>query len=217
MPAIVTFDTSGPYRIVENSVGGDNELSWLEVYSEWKVWSALSDNLKYPPAFRILGGDATGPTEALGATFFMQPPWKFKPAELHHRLTMVGNLYYEGGVENPVVPTDGTWTVLVEAKVSNLTSVLYAQTASAVEIADAVLDEVLSEHTTAGTLGAELTRIRQRLHNRMRVNIITQELELWNDANTAILWRWPLYTKGGEPVTTSSGVQVDRGPPQAGP
>lgn len=118
--AIVTFDPA-TLRIVEIGVGGDNELEWAEVYSNWKTWAALSDNIKYPPAFRVVGGDPISGTQDLGSTFFMMYPWKFRPAELSHRLTLVGNLFSDPAGANVIVPTLGTYTVLVEQRVSNLT------------------------------------------------------------------------------------------------
>ena len=41
-----------------------------EIYSEWKRWSALSDNLKYPKAFDTVGGDELSPGQAIAPYFF---------------------------------------------------------------------------------------------------------------------------------------------------
>lgn len=120
MPAIVTFDPSGPLRIIEISAGGDNELDWIEIYSEWKVWSTLPGNMKYPPAFRVVGGDPISDIQDLGSTFFLLAPWKFRPAELSHRLLLNGNAFTDPAGESPIVPTLGSYTVLVESFVSNL-------------------------------------------------------------------------------------------------
>jgi hypothetical protein len=126
VPAVVTFDpTNHPPLIIEIDTGGDNELDWLEIYSEWKVWSALSDNLKYPPAFRVVGGDPISGTANLGSTFFLLAPWKFRPAEQSHRLTMVGNVFSDPAGANIITPTLGAFTVLVEQRVSNLTDATF--------------------------------------------------------------------------------------------
>jgi len=118
--ADVTFDPVN-LRIVEISAGGDNELDWLEIYSEWKVWVAQSDNAKYPQAFRVVGGDPISLTQNLGSTFFLLFPWKFRPAELSHRLTLVGNLFSDPAGGTVLVSTLGSYTVLIEQRVSNLT------------------------------------------------------------------------------------------------
>lgn len=120
MPAVVTF-TVDPYRIVEISAGGDNELNWQEIYSEWKEW--VITNPGHPQAFHYEGAAVINPNtgEETGTTFFLHGPWKFRPAELDHRLTLVGNIYSTNPPGEPViVPVLGPYTVAVELKVSNL-------------------------------------------------------------------------------------------------
>jgi hypothetical protein len=41
-----------------------------EIYSEWKRWAALADNLKYPQAFDTVGGDELSPGQAIAPYFF---------------------------------------------------------------------------------------------------------------------------------------------------
>jgi hypothetical protein len=121
VPAVVTFDPSGPgLRIIEVDTGGNNELEITEIYSEWKVWSALSDNLKYPPAFRQVGSDPATDTENLDATFFLNTGdgWKIRPSERDHLLQINGNIWTDPPNENPIAPTLGGFTVLVREKVS---------------------------------------------------------------------------------------------------
>jgi hypothetical protein len=129
MADVVTFDPSGPLRIVEISAGGDNSLTWQEIYSEWKVWAKTGDNAKYPPAFVEVGGNPTVGADALGITLFLLKPWKVRPAELSHRLQVDGNCFVgvrdeTGGAsgvdESAFVPTLGAYTVLCQSKVSNL-------------------------------------------------------------------------------------------------
>jgi hypothetical protein len=52
-------------------------------------------------------------------------PWKFRPAEYDHRLTLVGNMFSDPAGESVIVPTNGTFTVLVEQRVSNLTDAVF--------------------------------------------------------------------------------------------
>jgi len=156
MPDIVTFDTSGPLRIIEISAGGDNEIDWLEIYSEWKVWSQLSDNLKYPPAFRVVGGDPISDVQNLGSTFFLLAPWRFRPAELDHELIINGNVFYDPPGIPPVVPTLGGYTVLTTLKVSNLVDSAATPEVDPAAIADAVWDEPVADHLGVGSTGAAL-------------------------------------------------------------
>lgn len=155
MADVVTFDPEN-LRIVEIDVGGDNVLNVVEVYSEWKDW-LLADpvRLRYPAAFRFVGGDPTSPTANLGSTFFIMNNWRIRPAERNHRLEIVGNLYADGGVDDPIVSTLGGYNVRAVMRVSNLTDVILssASNPTAAQIADAVWDEAVAAHAAPGSFG----------------------------------------------------------------
>lgn len=120
MPDIVTFDPVG-LRIVEIDAGGDNELSVVEAYSEWKAWlSADPSRLRYPAAFRVVGGDPISGTKSLGSTFFLTNGWRIRPAESSHRLVLAGNIFTDPAGESVFVPTLGSFTVTAEVSTSNL-------------------------------------------------------------------------------------------------
>jgi hypothetical protein len=119
MPDIVTFD--GPAKVITEIAGGtENELDVIEVYSEWKVWTMLSDNLKFLHAFGVVGGDPITPTQNLGSTFFMENGWRIRPAELDHKLTLVGNIFTREPGESVFLATLGAFTVNTETRVSSL-------------------------------------------------------------------------------------------------
>ncbi len=125
MPDIVTFDPAN-LLIVEIDTAADNELNADEIYSEWKDWQlAASQNMGHLPAFRVVGGDPRSPTANLGTTFFLDT-WKIRPAEHSHKLTVVGNMFTEGGVGSIFVPTLGAFTVHTETVVTDLISGLAA-------------------------------------------------------------------------------------------
>lgn len=155
MADVVTFDPIN-LRIVEISAGGDNELDVVEIYSEWKQW-LLDDpsRLGHPAAFRAVGGDPTSPSESLGIAYFLQNGWKIRPAELNHKLTLVGDLFYDPAGQSCFVPTLGAFTVNTETRLSNLVRVvsLSGSIPTAGEVADAVWDEAAGAHTAAGSFG----------------------------------------------------------------
>lgn len=116
--ALVTFDGSNKLIIVDPGV---TELDVkVDLYSDWKEWSLLSDNLKYEPAFRAVGGDPISDTRNLGATFFLINGWRIRPDEADHRLIITGNLFTDPAGFSPVVSTLGNFSVIVEYSVSNL-------------------------------------------------------------------------------------------------
>lgn len=120
MPDVVTFDPVN-LLIVEIAAGGDNTLDMDEIYSEWKEWMKLGDNAKHLLAFRFVGGDPITANQELGSTYFIKNGWRFRPAELSHKLTLVGNVFTEPFGDSVFVDTLGAFTVNAETRVSNLT------------------------------------------------------------------------------------------------
>ena len=111
-----TFDGPNKLIIMNNGI---TSITVQNMYSLWKVWSATSDNLKYLPAFAVLGGDPTVAGKYLGTTFFLENGWKIRPFEGNHSLTIEGNLYSRDG-NSPTVHTVGNYNVLVSLSTSNL-------------------------------------------------------------------------------------------------
>jgi hypothetical protein len=70
----VTFD--GENSLVFINTGEADINVERDLYSAWKEWSCLRDNLKFNAAMRTVGGDPTVAPDALGATFFMINGWK---------------------------------------------------------------------------------------------------------------------------------------------
>jgi hypothetical protein len=122
MAAVVTFDPIN-LRIVEINTGQPvNELSILEVYSEWKDWLlADASRLGYPQAFRVVGGDPISDVASLGSTYFLVNGWRIRPAEYSHKLVLTGNIFTDPAGSDVNAPTLGSYNVTVSERVSNLT------------------------------------------------------------------------------------------------
>lgn len=114
---------------------GENRLILLEeneevidvkiLYYKWKEWSAHINNIRYPIAFRYVGGDEL-PTGRLGLTYFLINGWKIKPYSKDHTLIVNGNLYTDDN-SSPFVKADGDVNVLILNKVSNLIDIVEAK------------------------------------------------------------------------------------------
>jgi len=85
----VTFDWENKLIIV-NSWVTDIDVE-KDLYSEWKKWSILDDNLKYLSAFRTIWGDPTSWTNTAPKFFFLQNWWILKVEDLN--LNIATNLY----------------------------------------------------------------------------------------------------------------------------
>lgn len=132
----ISFDPATK-RIVLDSAS----VAATEIYSRWVDWVAQSDNAKYLPAFRAVGGDDLGGGLSIPPYYFLANGWRVRPMESDHTLTITGNLFVEGGGD-PVVPTIGVFNVLTKLVVpvqAQGISTSGGGGASASEIANAVL------------------------------------------------------------------------------
>lgn len=109
----VSFD--GPnLTITLDSLDPQVEVSG-DLYSEWKEWMLLSDHIKYPPAFRTIGGDPLTAVLSAGAYFFLRNDlgWRIRPGEADQTYLFTGNLAAENPSLPILVPTIGNFRVLV--------------------------------------------------------------------------------------------------------
>lgn len=74
-----------------------------------------------------------------------------------------------------------------------------------------LLDEL--DPNVSTTTAAAVHLIRKVTNNRLEVDIVGQQLVLYDDDGTTPLRTWALSTDGGEPVVTNSGVQTKRAAP----
>lgn len=104
----LTFDSANK-RIVLDGVSTSAQV----IYAAWADWVALSDNTKYLPAFRSVGGDDLGGGLSVPPYYFLMHGWRVRPMEANQTLTVTGNLFVDGGGD-PVVSTLGVFNVLTK-------------------------------------------------------------------------------------------------------
>lgn len=122
--AKVTFDWINKLIIVDDLITAlDVEI---DLYSDWKEWAILSDNLKYLPAFSLLGWEPTGLGKFAGIIFFITNWWTLRPYEGSHTLVISWNVFWEWGAAF-VVPVLWSYTVWVQYTNSNLAQVIQAE------------------------------------------------------------------------------------------
>jgi hypothetical protein len=81
-----------------------------EIWSRYVDWHEA--NPQWPLAFRQVGGDDLGGGLSIPPYYFLLSGWRVRPMESSHNLTIIGNLFVEGGGV-PVVGTLGTYQVNV--------------------------------------------------------------------------------------------------------
>lgn len=117
----VTFDGTNKLILINF---GETEIDVrTDIYSAWKEWAEVDDNLKFLQALRAVGGDPTVGSSFLGATFFLVNGWRIRTWEGDQELTINGNLFVDGG-GNPFTNTLEPHNVLISTQRSNLVDLL---------------------------------------------------------------------------------------------
>lgn len=101
----ITFDPSSNRIILDTDI-----VTSAQIWIAWIDWVASSDNSKYLPALKQVGGDELGSGLAIPPYIFLLNGWRVRPREANHTLIITGNLFVEGGGV-PIVPTLGTYNV----------------------------------------------------------------------------------------------------------
>lgn len=158
-----TFD--GPNKLI---IVSGTSLDVLDMYSRYKDW-LIAGNMQWEPAFsvspgaapdvsthRVLGGDEI---DAVAGTSippytYLTNGWRVRPQEASHTLAVTSGILLVQGGGDPFVDTLGAFTVRInyQQPVQAIT-VATGGGGSPAAIADAVWDEPLSGHTTAGSAG----------------------------------------------------------------
>jgi hypothetical protein len=123
----VTFD--GTNKIILINYGELDVDVKQDIYSAWKEWAEVDDNLKFLAALRAVGGDPTVGSSYLGSTFFLINDWRIRTWEGDQNLTINGNLFVDGG-GNPFLSTLEPHNILITTQRSNLVDLLVVSASS---------------------------------------------------------------------------------------
>jgi hypothetical protein len=132
---------------------GETDLDvQVDLYSDWKELYATNSELrKYPEAIRTVGGDPISDIQNLGDTYFLMNGYKIRPHEASHTLEIDGNLFTDPAGGDKVVPTLGSFTVLVNNTVSNLVDSAVARLDLTQLLPAVFIDADNGDDTAAGT------------------------------------------------------------------
>lgn len=142
----------------------------VDLYSAWKEWVKEAPDAVIPAgqpiAFSAVGGDAVTDNQNLGTTFFLENGWRIQPftSGQSYTLTITGNLYTREPGETPFYFAEGASVSLVRSNIVDLITVSAVAVAITPEdvaaiseaAADKVWDELLTDHTIAGSAGRKL-------------------------------------------------------------
>lgn len=130
----------------------------VDIYSSWKEWVLLESRKfnKWPSAIRAIGGDPTSAGQFAGDIYFMINGWRLKR---NAAVGLTGALFSDD-FNSPSIDPQGNpialsvVSSLVTAVKVNLQDLVDVGIPTAIQTADAVWDEIISEHTNAGSAGA---------------------------------------------------------------
>ena len=155
--ATATFD-GVTHRITMDAAS--TELNLIGLYSDYIDWAVTGTNLKYFFAFSSAGGRVidSGAGTSIPDYYYLENGWRIAPDEADHTLTVKNGIILVAGGGDPFVDTAGAYTVRInyQQPVQAITVATSGSSFTPADVADAVWDEVLSGHTTAGTTGKKL-------------------------------------------------------------
>lgn len=91
----VTFD--GVNKLILINEGVTSIDVQTDIYSDWKEWVKIYDNIKYEAALSTVGGEPTIEGQRLDVTYFLINGWKIKPFPGSYTLNLVGNIFTDTG------------------------------------------------------------------------------------------------------------------------
>jgi hypothetical protein len=104
----MAFIFDGPIRTI-TLTAGTVEMSVPALYSAWVDWVATSDNAKYLPAFRTVGGDVVDAVAGttIPAYCYLINGWHIHPQMADHTLNVTGGILLRDGGGDPFEDVPG--------------------------------------------------------------------------------------------------------------
>ena len=118
----LTFD--GPEREILLDTSTLNYTA-AGIYSRWKDWAAEQDNLKFPPAFRVVGGDELGGGSQAPSFFFLRNDtgWRLRRPSANIDVQIFGNLVAEDATQLLLEEAEGNFSPTISLSLSNVATI----------------------------------------------------------------------------------------------
>lgn len=183
----VTFDGVNKLIIInEGEVSIDVQR---DIYSSWKEWARLENNLQYLDPLATVGGEPTVSGQRLDVTYFLINGWKIKPYQGTYDLTLTGNIFdVDGG--SIKVPADVNRFNPNNITINTNTSVIVRQ----VDASSAVTGSGLTEAESDALFNIE-GKVISIFSGATPVSASLQgdQLNTLNDMHEKILEIWKLH------------------------
>lgn len=188
----VTFDGVNKLILINK---GETEIDvQTDIYSDWKEWALLEDNLKYFPPISTVGGEPTISGQRLDVTYFLINGWKIKPYSGTYDLTLIGNIFdIDGG--SIKVPADVDPNNPNNITINTNTSVIVRQVDSnSGNISGSVTASLVQDQQDAlFNIEGKVVSIYNLLQSPVTASLVSDQLATLNDIATKISEVWKLH------------------------
>lgn len=183
----VTFD--GVNKLILINEGEVSIDVQRDIYSAWKEWARLENNLQYFDPLATVGGEPTISGQRLDVTYFLINGWKIKPYQGTYDLTLTGNIFdVDGG--SIKVPADVNRFNPNNITINTNTSVIVRQVDASTAVTGSGLTE--AESDALFNIEGKVISIFSGA-TPVSASLQTDQLNTLNDMHEKILEIWKLH------------------------
>ena len=189
----VTFDGVNKYILINE---GETSLDFqIDVYSAWKQWAQLENNLKFLNPISTVGGEPTVEGQRLDVTYFLINGWKIKPYPGSYDLNIIGNVF---DVDGGSIKVDADINSLFPNNISinTNTSVIVRQVDSSSSgsgggiVTASLVDD---QQSALFNIEGQVVSIYSLLQSPVTASLVNDQLATLNDISEKILEVWKLH------------------------
>ena len=196
MAPTITFD--GPTKEIKIGYDGPvTNVTAAAIYSAWKQW-VLAGNAQWEPAFlSSVGGDDLGGGVGLSGYYFVNNSagWTLVHSMFDYQIQVTGDMY-PGDPALPFVdPVMDAYSVtwIFQRSAASYVTTTDGGVGTPAEVADAVWTELVSSHSTYGTMGGMLGLLGKAARNRTVTDPNAGTFTIYDDDDTTVLLTGPLW------------------------
>lgn len=105
-----TFDTVNKLQISDTGI---TSITVPRIYSEWKNWLRLTNNVQFDFAYTVVGGDVISGPKSIPRYVFQANGWKYRPYEGNHTMSITEGIIVGESGSDPFVNTLAAFMVRI--------------------------------------------------------------------------------------------------------
>lgn len=195
----VTFDGVNKLILINDGVTVLDVQT--DIYSDWKEWVLLENNLKYLPPMNTVGGEPTIAGQRLDVTYFLINGWKIKPYPGSYDLSIIGNLFDAAG-GSIKIPADILENIPNNISINTNTSVIVRQLSSTATTGSGGL--TVEENAALFNIEGKVISIQNLLQSPITASLETTQATQLSTIESRLNEIWQLHgLDSGNPLTVT--------------